>query len=366
MADLAALLNPRVRDPEALREFMADLADLAPRIESDIARLRRPPCDGDLLSGLFRALHNLKGDATLCGVDLAAMVAHPVESLMSRVRSGEVQFSDLLADTVLLAVDRLELAVEDLAAGRPLAHLKLPELVGGLEVMGASRPEDVESHAVRLIENVTGFKPMRSSAQVQPRQPSRRDDSAADDDLRFFHSLALQLESRSPLFQGRTGRLLRLVLDTNAAAGNPVDARQLEAAIYVHDMGMMFVPESVWLKSGRLSPEDMHLVRGHPGQAAGLLTRMSGWQGAAEMVLQHHEMQDGGGYPTGLRGPDICPGAKLLAIADAYEAVTLKHRHRGESRSMLRAAAEINACDNQFAPEWVEPFNGVIRRMAER
>ncbi|MBL8491440.1 MAG: HD domain-containing protein [Rhodocyclaceae bacterium] len=366
MADLAALLNPRVRDPEALREFMADLADLAPRIESNIARLRQTPFDGDLLSDLFRALHNLKGDATLCGIDLAAMVAHPVETLMSRVRSGEVPFSDLLADTVLLAVDRLELAVDDLAVGRPPAHLKLPELVGGLEVMGAARPEDVESHAVRLIENVTGFKPIRASAQVPPRQPSRREDSAADRDLRFFHGLALQLESRSPLFQGRTGRLLRLVLDTNAAAGNPIDARQLEAAIYLHDIGMMFVPEAVWMKPGRLSAEETRLVREHPVQASGLLDRMTGWQEAAEMVLQHHEMQDGGGYPSGLRGPDICPGAKLLAIADAYEAVTLKHRHRSESRSMLRAAAEINACDNQFAPEWVAPFNGVIRRMAER
>lgn len=366
MADLAALLSPRIRDPEALFEFVADLADLAPRIERDIARLREAPHDTEFLSDLFRALHNLKGDATLCGVELAAIVAHPVETLMARVRSGEVDFSELLAESVLLAVDRLEMAVDDLSSGRPLQHLRLPELVGGLEVMGAARPEDVESHAARMIENVTGFKPIRGTARVLPRAPSRRTDSAAAEDLRFFQSLAEQLESRSPLFSGRTGRLLRLVLDANAAAGSPVDPQQLEAAIYVHDLGMMFVPEAVWLKPGQLSPADLGIVRGHPAQAAGLLTRMEGWQGAAEMVLQHHERQDGGGYPRGLRGEDICDGAKILAIADAYEAVVLKHRHRGAVRSILRAAAEINACDTQFAPEWIEPFNSVIRRMAER
>ncbi|HMX15542.1 MAG TPA: HD domain-containing phosphohydrolase [Rhodocyclaceae bacterium] len=366
MADIAALLNPRVRDAEALREFMTDLADLAPRIEADIARLREDPHQGELLADLFRTLHNLKGDASLCAVDAAVMIVHPVETLMARIRSGEVPFSELVAEAVLVALDRLELLVEDLAAGRPTQHLKLPELVGGLEVMGAARPEDVAGHAVRMVENVTGFKPISASARVLPREPTRRPEPAAAEDLAFFHSLALQLESRSPLFRGRTGRLLRLALDTNAAAGNPVDPQQLEAAVYVHDMGMMFVPESVWLKPGRLSPADTRIVREHPAQGAGLLGRMEGWKGAAEMVLQHHEMQDGGGYPRGLKGDEICAGAKVLAIADAYEAVVLKHRHRGAVRSLLRAAAEINACDTQFAPEWIEPFNGVIRRMGER
>ena len=87
---------------------------------------------------------------------------------------------------------------------------------------------------------------------------------------------------------------------------------------------------------------------------------------AAEMVRQHHEMPDGAGYPGGLQGGRICPGAKILAIADAFEAVMLKHSARGHNRSVLRAVAEVNACDNQFAPEWIEPFNSVIRRMVEQ
>ena len=114
-----------------------------------------------------------------------------------------------------------------------------------------------------------------------------------------------------------------------------------------------------------MSPEDKVALCNHPGFAAGLLLRMPGWEPAAEMVAQHHEMPDGAGYPKGLPGAQICDGAKILAIVDAFEAVMLKHINRGKNRSVLRAIAEINACDNQFSPEWIEPFNRVIRRTLE-
>jgi response regulator RpfG family c-di-GMP phosphodiesterase len=68
---------------------------------------------------------------------------------------------------------------------------------------------------------------------------------------------------------------------------------QLEAAVYLHDVGMMMLPESVWLKVGKMSPEDKIALRNHPGFAGGLLQRMPGWEQAAEMVAQHHEMPDG-------------------------------------------------------------------------
>jgi HD-GYP domain-containing protein (c-di-GMP phosphodiesterase class II) len=134
----------------------------------------------------------------------------------------------------------------------------------------------------------------------------------------------------------------------------------------MHDVGMMFLPEGMWLnKLGRLNEDDKKALHAHPGYGAGILERMEGWKPAAEMVAQHHEMPDGAGYPAGLKSEAICPGAKILTIVDAFEAVMLKHTHRGHGRSMLRAIAEVNACDNQFAAEWIAPFNAVIRKMIE-
>jgi len=367
MTNIQALTHPEIQDHEALREFADELADRAADIERNMARLGREPDNRVLIADLFRSLHNIKGDAALCKVEMAGLVAHPIESLLTRLRSGEARYTPLLGEVMLLALDRLELATEALLVERPVSHLKLDVLVEGLERLSRAAQADLDRTAAQVIESVTGFR-----SQANPPLPAARPAVQGEAkggvaaDLQFFRSLALQFETRSPLFTGRTGRIQQLVQDTNRAAGSPVDAAQLEAAAYLHDVGMMFLPEAVWLKVGHMSEAERNILHAHPAFGAGLLERMEGWKGAAEMVRQHHEMPDGAGYPDRLRGNEICAGAKLLAIADAFEAVTLKHSSRGHKRSILRAVAEVNACNNQFAPEWIEPFNAVIRRMAEQ
>jgi HD-GYP domain-containing protein (c-di-GMP phosphodiesterase class II) len=366
MPNLTALTNPRIDDPIALEEYKDDLADLAPKIEQDIARLKHAPDDRAIIANLFRAVHNIKGDAALCKVEMGVIIAHPIENLLGRLREGELEFSELLGEVVLVAVDRLELAAEALIAGRSVAHLRLAELARGLEDMNDVAPQQLNDAASRVIQAVTGFHPpMVKTATIEKKHAAPRADESQAADLRFFHSLAHRFEMRSPHFRGRTARITRLALETNQAAGRPVDPVQLQAAVYMHDVGMMFLAETVWLKVGQMSPDDKKTLALHPSFGAGLLERMNNWKAAAEIVLQHHEMPDGAGYPTGAKSDAICAGAKILAIVDAFEAVMLKHTHRGHSRSMLRAIAEINACDNQFAPEWVGPFNSVVRRMIE-
>lgn len=367
MANLLALTQPKIQDHAALEEYLDDLLDIAPKIEQDIARLKRVPGDKDTIANLFRAIHNVKGDAALCKVEMGVAIAHPIETLLGRLRSGELQFTELLGEIILLAVDRLELATESLANGKPLANLQLVNLVKGLEELGQVRQDELDDAAGRVIESVTGFRPGMATRLGKVRKSAiARSVETIAADLRFFRSLAQQFEARSPHFRGRSARILRLALETNQAADKPADPVQLEVAVYMHDVGMMFLPEGMWLnKLGRLNENDKKSLRAHPGYSAGLLERMEGWKPAAEIVLQHHEMPDGAGYPAGLKSDLICPGAKILAIVDAFESVMLKHSHRGHSRSLLRAIAEVNACNNQFAAEWIDPFNTVIRRMIE-
>lgn len=365
--DLRSIIAPVVQDRESLEEFSEALIDRAPEVERDVARLLKTAGDREIIADLFRAIHNIKGDAALCKFELGVAVAHPIETMMSRFREGEIPFSELLAEAILLAIDRLELATDALLSGKSPEHLHLLELIEGLEELAASNADDVDALCAGLIEAVTGFPSV--IGDISSRAPRvatpKREQKNASADLQFFRSLALQLESRSPLFKGRTMRILRLALETNKVGGNKVDPVQLEAAVYMHDVGMMFLPEAVWLKIGKMTAEDKLALRNHPGFAGGLLQRIEGWEEAAEMVLQHHEMPDGAGYPNELCDIAICPGAKILAIVDAFEAVMLKHIHRGKNRSVLRAIAEINACDKQFAPEWIAPFNAVIRKTVE-
>jgi len=362
-----SLISESIQDRDALEEFADILADRAPEIEQHVARLRNGPIDRDVTAALFRAIHNIKGDAALCKFELGIAIAHPIETLIARFREGELPFSDFLAEMILLAVDRLELATEALLTGRSLENLRLAVLLQGLNDIAEETPQNIEARCTQLIEGVTGFAPVISeiSSRIPKSAGSRTQQKTVNDDLQFFRSLALQFESRSPLFKGRTMRILRLALETNKAGGSTVSPAQLEAAVYLHDIGMMLLPESIWLKVGKMSADDKTALRNHPGFAAGLLARMQNWDAAAEMIAQHHEMPDGRGYPQALTNSQICDGAKILAIVDAFEAVMLKHIHRGKNRSVLRAIAEINACDKQFAPEWIGPFNTVIRKTLE-
>ena len=359
---------PTVTEKEALEEFIESLTDHAPNIERDIARLKTAPGDREVIGSLFRSIHNVKGDATLCKVDVAVAIVHPIETVLARFRNDEIAFSDMIAEAILLAIDRLELAADALFLGKSLDGLHLQVLVQELEKLALAAPAEMDECASDLIEAVTSFRPATEASFLLRGRASSiasKSKSQAADDLRFFRTLANQLEARSLLFKGRTMRLLRLAMETNQMMDKAVDPMQLEAAVYMHDVGMMFLPESIWLKLERMTSDEKEILHTHPDYAAGILSRMDNWREAAEMVAQHHEMPDGQGYPLGGKVNRICDGAKILAIVDAFEAVMLKHINRGRNRSVLRAIAEINACDTQFSPEWIAPFNQVIRRTVE-
>lgn len=353
-------------DRESLQKFEGVLGERIPALEHGFSRLKRSPDDRTLAAELRSGLHAIRDAATICKVEVGGLIVRPVDTLLARLATGEFPCSELLGEVLLLALDRMELATETLLGNRPLDRLKLTELIGCLDNLATVGVGGIDDAAVQLIEAVTGFRPTRTTVTVTPRSSAISLSSknvAAD--LLFFRLLSKQFEARSPLFKGRRQRILQLALDTNECAGNPVDPVQLEAAVYFHDVGMLLLPESLWMKPGKLTDEEKYLMQAHPTMAAGLMERMEGWLPAAEMVAQHHEMPDGGGYPKRLKNDEICDGAKILAIVDAYEAVTLKHSEHGVERSMLRAIAEVNACNTQFAPEWTVPFNVVIRRMLE-
>ena len=354
-------------DKEVLNDYLDTIIDNARAVELQIDTLRDKPDSLDAVATLFRIFHNLKGDALICRFEAGEQLAHQIESIILRVRSGEIKITEFLGEAILLAYDRLELAARALIDGKSSSHLKIDEVVKSLAELGKAKQEKIDPLARAMIESISGFRLPEQQAEQEVIPLATVEAVAGDrtDDLLFFRSLAWQLEQRSPLFQGRTSRNLQLAHAVNEAAGKPIDPLQLEVAIYMHDVGMMFLPEPVWLKSGALSETEKMLLQRHPNYGAGLLVRIPGWEEAARIVAQHHEKLDGRGYPAGLKDKQICPGAKLMAIVDAYESVMLKQGHRGQGRSMLRAAAEINASEQQFASEWIVPFNRVARAMLE-
>lgn len=349
-----------IEDEESFQDFRDALSDYAPHIEALVAQLRVQPNDTQAVADLFRVFHNIKGDASLCRLGFLVPFMHGTETLLARVRAAEVPFSASLADVLLLSIDRLQLAIDVLANHESTDNLHLSEFTTGLEALHGLPAGELDAACLRLIDVMTGAASQESHVQV-PNFDALQYDLGGD--LAFFRQLALQLEGRSVLFDGRTERNLKLALLTNEIAGAPVNVDQLCAAVYVHDVGMMFLPETLWIGSARLSEDQRKLMNEHTRWGAGLLQRIPGWDEASTMVLQHHEKPDGSGYPLGLSGAAIVPGAKILAQVDAFEAVMVKHGTRGQPRSTLRAAAEVNASDHQFDKAWVKPFNLAVRHL---
>ncbi len=124
----------------------------------------------------------------------------------------------------------------------------------------------------------------------------------------------------------------------------------------LHDIGKLGVSDHVLRKRGRLDTRELAEIREHPALGVKILLRLAAFRGAIPYVLYHHERWDGTGYPTGRSGEQIPVEARVLAIADAFDAMTSDRPYR-RALSPDEALTEVERCaGTQFDPELVEVF----------
>ncbi len=124
----------------------------------------------------------------------------------------------------------------------------------------------------------------------------------------------------------------------------------------LHDIGKIGISDSLLLKPGRLTPEEMEEIKKHPLIGANILKGIDYFTRAIEIVLYHHERWDGTGYPVGLTGDKIPLSARIFAVVDAFDAMTT-HRPYRKKMSMEAALKEIKkAAGTQFDPQVVKAF----------
>jgi len=140
----------------------------------------------------------------------------------------------------------------------------------------------------------------------------------------------------------------------------PTEIKTIGLAALLHDLGKVGVPTVILQKPGSLSPEEWMLMRRHPEIGAQIVQTVTGLSGVATIIQCHHENFDGSGYPHGLRGYQIPLGARILAVVDAFEAITSGRVYR-PPRSPEAALQEIQRCaGTQFDPQIVEVFVALI------
>ena len=130
----------------------------------------------------------------------------------------------------------------------------------------------------------------------------------------------------------------------------------------LHDIGKIAIPDAILLKSGPLTPEEFEIVKQHPIWGARILEPLTHMRDITEMVHQEHERWDGSGYPQGLKGTQILLDARIIAVADALDAMTSERPYR-KKVSMEEACTELKRQSGiQFDPEVVEACCHVLKK----
>lgn len=128
------------------------------------------------------------------------------------------------------------------------------------------------------------------------------------------------------------------------------EREQLRLAAFLHDVGKVCIPLNLLTKTGMLAPEELEQMRRHPVYGAMLLRAFQALDPVVKAVLHHHERWDGTGYPAGLKGKDIPLFARIIAVADSFDAM-LSDRPYRRSLGVVRALEEIEAgAGSQFDP----------------
>lgn len=145
----------------------------------------------------------------------------------------------------------------------------------------------------------------------------------------IIRSLAEAIEAKDNYTRGHSERVMKYgVKIAEKLSMEQEDIDKIKYAGVLHDVGKIGIPENILQKNGGLSDEEYAIIKTHPEKGAKILSHMSSLNEINEIVKYHHERIDGKGYPEGLKGEEIPLGAKILAIADTFDAMTSDRPYR--------------------------------------
>jgi HD-GYP domain-containing protein (c-di-GMP phosphodiesterase class II) len=175
-------------------------------------------------------------------------------------------------------------------------------------------------------------------------------------------ALAAAIDAKDPYTRGHSERVMEYTVKAGMALSLSNDEIEtLEYAGILHDIGKIAIDCCVLNKPGPLTPAEWEIIRAHPVVGSELLKEIPFLEKAAELVLDHHEKQDGTGYPRGLKGDTIPMGARLIAVADAFDTMTTDRSYRS-AVSIDKAVKELNDCaGTQFCPIAVKALIAGLR-----
>jgi putative two-component system response regulator len=192
------------------------------------------------------------------------------------------------------------------------------------------------------------------------------DTSDSQNCLEFSKVLAYTLEEKDPYTSGHSERVCYYSDFISKRLSFPLKERnELRIASYLHDIGKIGISNRFINKKGTLSPTEWAIIKQHTKKSIELLVPLSLSPNIISYIHYHHERFDGTGYPDGLAGEQIPLGARIIAIADAYDSMTSDRPYR-KPLSNGEAKNELSKCSGtQFDPHLISIFLGVFKEMEE-
>jgi putative nucleotidyltransferase with HDIG domain len=176
-------------------------------------------------------------------------------------------------------------------------------------------------------------------------------------------ALAEAIDAKDHYTRGHSTRVARYAIAIARELKLPeADIEGLETAAYLHDVGKIGISDQILLKPGKLTLEEMETVRGHPKIGAKILAPINFPWEIVPIVFQHHERYSGGGYPNKLSYDDIHIGARILIVADSYEAMTSERPYRAALSQMTAIDELEKGSGTQFDPMVVEAFIKLLKK----
>lgn len=178
-----------------------------------------------------------------------------------------------------------------------------------------------------------------------------------------FRAIISTLEEKDSYTHGHSIRVSEYaVLMAHELGLDDVEVREVELCALFHDIGKIGVPDSVLLKPARLSRAEFEIMKSHPVRSARILEKVSSLQNLIPGIKYHHERFDGLGYPEGLRGEHIPLFARIILIADTFDAMTSTRPYRLALDKEVAFTELRNCSGTQFDPFLVEAFISAMRK----
>jgi putative nucleotidyltransferase with HDIG domain len=152
------------------------------------------------------------------------------------------------------------------------------------------------------------------------------------------------------------------ILAANAFNLSPEELKRIEFGALLHDIGKIGIDDRILRKAGKLTTEEWYIIRKHALKGANIVRLIPNLEKITDIILYHHERYDGTGYPEGLKGEKIPLGARIIAVADAFDTMTTDRSYRS-AMSFDEAIRELlNHCGKQFCPQVAEAFVAQLRK----